>query len=120
MALRFAFSSEQWRSPLRLIDSLLPLGPELNTRLAPPTTAWGERFAQAGWLGRAHMAPPSVLPASTACNVGRYGSVPPGSARLVVHSHAKGLRISGRVADVCAELDRLAQQEALQAAAVRH
>ena len=120
MTLRFAFSTEQWRSPLRLIDSLLPAGPALDTRTVARASGWGKRFAQAGWLGHPEVAQPCTLPTPSARVASRCVPSPSRDTRLVVHSHPKGLRISGRVADVCAELDRLAQREAMRVTAVRH
>lgn len=119
MGIRIA--SNTWRAPLQLIDSWLPApvqGCLPRRPLAPLLT----RFARAGWLGKAQPPverPPRALvphvlsecPATTRTapvRTVRSAKVVRGSARLV---------ISGRMADVCAELDRLAALEQPTAAA---
>lgn len=113
MGIRIA--SNTWRTPLQLIDSWLPTPVQacLPRRPLAPLLQW---FARAGWLGRApqpvertamatalHTA--KVCPAATRAGPVRIVRAPKvvrGSARLV---------ISGRMADVCAELDRLVDLE---------
>jgi hypothetical protein len=117
-----SFTSSTWGAPIQLIDSWL----------APPTLVQAPRaasrvvqlFTRAGWLNRpaANTAPVvserlprpakiTALPASRSCGVRivRTRDTQPGAradARLV---------ISGRIGDVCAELERLAQLENRQA-----
>jgi len=108
-------SSTTWRAPLQLIDSWLP-APTTACQARRPVAPWLQRFAKAGWLGRA--VPPAEIAqrsaaqlAQTDCpSVVRAAPVrivrPPktlrGNNRLV---------IAGRMADVCAELERLAALE---------
>jgi hypothetical protein len=116
------FKSSSWRAPLRLIDSLLaPHQPSNAIALAGREPfRLVEAFARAGWLKGAPAAPLH----STSMAHGSTSSIQPCSVR-VVRSGSTGtsqkrdmrLVISGRIGDVCAELDRLAAQE--QAAFVR-
>lgn len=108
-------SSTTWRAPLQLIDSWLP-APSNACQTRRPVAPWLQRFAKAGWLGR-NTAPAEIAQrspaqlAQTACpSAVRAAPVrivrPPktlrGNNRLV---------IAGRMADVCAELERLAALE---------
>lgn len=111
------FNTNTWRAPLQLIDCWLP-SPAIRKAPAanePIATQVVQRFARAGWLNRksAAASTPPVLRA-----------VPPASSRAAPHvrvlrqtdtiaAHRGGVRlvISGRINDVCAELDRLADQE---------
>jgi hypothetical protein len=114
----YRFTSSTWRAPIQLIDSWLP-APAFSE---PPRKASRvvQLFTRAGWLSRpaahapdsepaaaAHPAAPMALAASRPCHVRilrtpeTSGSCRP-DARLV---------ISGRINDVCAELDRLASLE---------
>jgi hypothetical protein len=119
------FTTNTWRTPLQLIDCWLP-APSIRSAQAaanePLVTRAVQRFARAGWLGRA-------TPASASS--ARHNATPPAPStpcrvRVLrqnesagVH-HAGGVRlvISGRINDVCAELDRLADQESLRATRV--
>ncbi|MDP3251716.1 MAG: hypothetical protein Q8M77_07375 [Hydrogenophaga sp.] len=112
------FSTNTWRAPLQLIDCWLPAAPK---RLAPaanePLASRAvQRFARAGWLGRPVSAParqgahatPTKRPENTgACRVRVVRAPDPRPAA----SLGVRLVISGRINDVCAELDRLADQE---------
>ncbi|MFP8777928.1 hypothetical protein [Hydrogenophaga sp. RWCD_12] len=108
-------TSTTWRTPLQLIDSWLPApSPSCQTRRT--ASPWLQRFAKAGWLGRnaqpAEIAPRSSIPlVPPACpatvraapvRIVRPPKTVRGNTRLV---------IAGRMADVCAELDRLAALE---------
>lgn len=108
------FNTNTWRAPLQLIDCWLP-SPAIRQAPAanePVLTRTVQRFARAGWLKRGNSAStPPVLRA-----------VPPAAPRVRVlqqtgpaAAHRPGVRlvISGRINDVCAELDRLADQERL-------
>lgn len=108
-------SSATWRAPLQLIDSWLPAPTTPCTARRQPTP-WLQRFAKAGWLGRAEQTTESTqritsavsplpCPAAVRTNPVRVMRPPKtmrGNTRLV---------IAGRMADVCAELDRLAALE---------
>jgi hypothetical protein len=112
------FNTNTWRAPLQLIDCWLPSPAIRQTSAAnePVLTRTAQRFARAGWLkrGGASASTPAVL-----------RSVPPAVAaaprvRVLQQTgpaaaHRAGVRlvISGRINDVCAELDRLADQERL-------
>lgn len=109
-------NTNTWRSPLQLIDSWLP-DPAHNATAHRGFPQLLHRFTRAGWLGRnrgtstistVETGPPTCGAASSrACRVRVVPVVVVGSglrndARMV---------ISGRMADVCAELDRLAALE---------
>jgi hypothetical protein len=107
-------TSSTWRAPLQLIDSWLPVPAQacLPRRSLAPLL---QRFARAGWLrqsaqpverNRPSAAHPMALcPASirtSPVRIVRPSKGTRGNTRLV---------ISGRLADVCAELERLAALE---------
>ena len=112
------FTSSTWGAPIQLIDSWLPA--PAWAQPPRPASRVVQLFTRAGWLNRSaantameapeRSPPPAKLicqPASRACAVrivrtrdAQAGARP--DARLV---------ISGRISDVCAELDRLAQLE---------
>ncbi|WP_439519074.1 hypothetical protein [Hydrogenophaga sp.] len=112
------FNTNTWRAPLQLIDCWLPEPSGRRTQAAnePMVSRAVQRFARAGWLGRVADGPAlqgvRVAPAMR--------SETPGPCRVRVlrqvdprPSPSFGVRlvISGRINDVCAELDRLADQE---------
>jgi len=103
------FSTNTWRAPLQLIDCWLP-SPAIRKAPAanePMTTRTVQRFARAGWLGRdACVNTPAHDAASTRVRVLRQ-------VEHTTSTRGVGVRlvISGRINDVCAELDRLADQE---------
>lgn len=111
------FNTSTWRAPLQLIDCWLPSpairkAPAANEPMA--ATRAVQRFARAGWLKPdARVNPPTVLrPVSPTGSTASRVRV----LRQVEHlssPHRAGVRlvISGRINDVCAELDRLADQE---------
>ena len=113
------FSTNTWRAPLQLIDCWLPSPAIRKTPAAnePIAARVVQRFARAGWLkqhsGKSpattlHAVPPPIEDAAPRVRVLRQVEHVPsarhGGVRLV---------ISGRINDVCAELDRLADQERL-------
>ncbi|GAA6141137.1 hypothetical protein [Hydrogenophaga sp. 5NK40-0174] len=110
------FNRKSWRAPLQLIDSLLPQPsqPRPQAVTANRTTL---AFARAGWLGRGRARDNPVAPTAGAAN-GEPKSKP-APCRLAtvmgqrVQDAAPSARIalSGRMSDVCAELDRLAALE---------
>lgn len=113
------FNTNTWRAPLLLIDSWLPATPSARTDTVPPKAV--QRFARAGWLGRVAEVTPKVAPCpatairpqSPAGN-GRACHVRVLSAAETTTSILRNdtrLVISGRISDVCAELDRLAALE---------
>lgn len=107
--------SKSWRAPLQLIDSWLPAPAPRGMKKAVAAPLM-RRFVRAGWLGKAGeasscealSAPVSkekaALPGRATSSVRRAG--PARTAR-----DGGRLVISGRLADVCAELDRLAALE---------
>ena len=112
------FQTNTWRAPLRLIECWLP-EPGLAARQPTPiTNALVNKFSRAGWLkvraaNASRIAPmgheSSADPGLPACaNASRVRVVwtreqhTLTSARVVV---------AGRINDVCAELDRLAELE---------
>ncbi|MGS5087373.1 hypothetical protein ACVC7V_12815 [Hydrogenophaga sp. A37] len=110
-------NTNTWRAPLQLIDSWLPApAPRTATHRSLPQLV--QRFTRAGWLGRNRIAsgistpemnglPPTTC-VLTSSRVGRVRVVPGGGSGL--RNDAR-MVISGRMADVCAELDRLAAEE---------
>jgi len=117
-----SFTSSTWGAPIQLIDSWL--APPALIQAPRPVSRVVQLFTRAGWLNRPAAnsagaaperkpAPANIiaLPASRsgAVRIVRTRDAQPGArtdARLV---------ISGRIGDVCAELDRLAQLEKRQA-----
>lgn len=110
-----------WRAPLQLIDSWLPQPPAPSNR--HHLTVIAQRFARAGWLGRASAQPEPPASSTT-------GHAAPASADLSRSHRVASVRVvpatnrmhegvradtrvvlSGRIADVCAELERLAALE---------
>jgi hypothetical protein len=88
------FQSRSWRKPLQLIECWLP-EPVQTTRSASVAlpagatpTAAVRRFARAGWLGR-----------------------PAANEALLRGRHDGRVALSGRIDEVCRELDRLADRE---------
>ncbi len=118
MAMRLTPHPNFWLSPLRALDALWPSiesGHEPHTEKAQ---VWMGRFSQAGWLG-GQRSPRHLRVVGQASRA--HIATAEHSSRLIVRSHANGLRISGRMQDVCAELDRLALLETAQdARALRH
>ncbi|QHE85966.1 hypothetical protein [Hydrogenophaga sp. BPS33] len=118
------FTTNTWRAPLQLIDCWLPTPSIRSTPAAnePLVTRAVQRFAKAGWLGRRVSGGTSIDPACAAAPVPasslsrvrvlRQADVAP------VHRSGVRLVISGRINDVCAELDRLVDQENRRAARV--
>lgn len=118
MAMRLTTAQDPWFLPLRALDTLRRLTDHTPTPAPTRTAVWMGRFSQAGWLGGARQ--PSHQGPSR-CGVDSHNTAPAPAARLTVRSHVNGLRISGRVQDVCAELDRLALLETAQSMrTVRH
>ena len=110
-----------WRAPLQLIDSWLPPA----DKPAPAPNRLGtaaQRFVRAGWLSRRMTMPtghPAVVttPAATQVrNTATAHSDAPPPLRVALRQSAVGrtdsrVVLSGRIADVCAELERLAALE---------
>lgn len=109
-----------WRAPLQLIDSWLPQPPAASAR--HKLTSVAQRFARAGWLGRS-TAEPDTPRSSTTSHAALSGTQSCGhrtaAVRIVraTNGPIDGVRsdtrvvLSGRIADVCAELERLAALE---------
>ena len=112
-------NTNTWRAPLQLIDCWLPTPPSHAPlkRAMPPFL---QRFARAGWLkpASAASAQVEVCPSST---VRQLASTSARAHPVRVHSgpdlnratatNGGRLALSGRISDVCAELDRLAALE---------
>jgi hypothetical protein len=113
------FNTNTWRAPLLLIDSWLPLNPE-RPSLPRPLSRSLQRFSRAGWLGR-NITPdlgsapnaPTIVPTTIRhpCRVRLSGE----RDGLLSGAPNACMVISGRIDDVCNELERLAALE-LQAA----
>ena len=111
MFIRLATSDGFWFSPLRALDAVCFSSQTTAARPSEQSLVWMGRFSRAGWLGgprrpRSARVSGSTAQAPSTTSVKAQG--------LRVQKCAKGLRISGRVQDVCAELERLALQEIAQ------
>jgi hypothetical protein len=109
------FNTNTWRAPLQLIDCWLP-SPALRRAPAanePVATRAVQRFARAGWLKRASTArtPPVLRAVPPAADPVPRVRVLQQTGPAAAHRAGVRLVISGRINDVCAELDRLADQE---------
>lgn len=113
------FNTNTWRAPLQLIDCWLPLQP---SRVTAPRAMplFLQRFARAGWLKPAGSAGTQAKTCPSSAS--RHTPGTPQHTRFVrVHSVPDiasstpvlggRLALSGRMGDVCAELDRLAALE---------
>ena len=115
------FNTNTWRAPLQLIDCWLPIEP-LATSIIPvalPKTL--QKFARAGWLHRnpSHSRT-TVAPAQDTRPCATVHSLD-AHRRILVQPHKANkphadtrdarLVLSGRMSDVCAELERLAAME---------
>ena len=114
--------TSSWRAPLQIIDCFLPR--QEASHPAPPVVARCLRsFQRAGWLGKARKT--GGVPADDACErstttqgTGTQASPPmrvihaPEQPIVVPRRPSARVVISGRMADVCAELERLAAMEA--------
>jgi hypothetical protein len=110
------FKSSTWRAPLRLIDNFLPALTAQEPISAQGPSRALQAFVRAGWMNlgvrpsdATIAVPDSKTPKSIkACNVRVLRASDPASA-----SSCQDMRlvISGRIGDVCAELDRLAALE---------
>lgn len=110
------FNTNTWRAPLQLIDCWLPSPairqtPAANEPVA--TTRTVQRFARAGWLKRGTFAstPPALRAVPPATEPAPRVRVLRQTGAMAAHRVGVKLVISGRINDVCAELDRLADQE---------
>jgi hypothetical protein len=111
----FHLVSKTWRAPLRLIDSWLPV-PSSRCQPQRITAPLMQRFVRAGWLGRETPYPSRVdAPHPSATEVAQKSAcdVPPVRVVRPTRSNRESGRlvISGRLSDVCAELERLAALE---------
>lgn len=107
--------SKSWRAPLQLIDSWLPAPTSTCVKRHPAGPAM-QRFLRAGWLGKTA----KILSGAKAKNSEELGRTPNSNlvaspVRLIRPGRAARdggrLVISGKLIDVCAELDRLAALE---------
>lgn len=112
MGIRFIANS--WRAPLQLIDSWLPT-PTVTTK-SQVTPKLVQMFARAGWLGRTVMG--TSLPVARPAQADPVSASPPCRVRVLRKADAATscrsdarVVISGRISDVCAELERLAALE---------
>jgi hypothetical protein len=104
------FNTRTWRQPLQLIDSWLPA-----PTLAQTTRGLSRNlspFEKAGWLGQSTRAPSASR--GMRAPQGMQSSFPRRGAHTVDGGVARAdgcFVISGRIGDVCDELDRLAALE---------
>jgi hypothetical protein len=109
------FASSTWRAPLQLIDSWLP-APFQSRPQRRASTPLLQKFARAGWLGKTPQpAVRSAVAPAKQTMIDCPSTTRTATMRIVRASkQARGhtqLVISGRMSDVCAELDRLAAME---------
>jgi len=112
------FNTNTWRAPLLLIDSWLPPSFERvrTTRTVPQIL---QRFVRAGWLaGQSKGVVDGKTVAVTGHRVASNAVVRSRHVRVLRTTDTSGspradgrLVISGRINDVCAELERLAALE---------
>nr|WHW29572.1 hypothetical protein [uncultured bacterium] len=110
MGIRFNAHSKSWRAPLQLIDSWLPARPLRASQPSLPSRAV-QKFARAGWLKGSSDPLKNV---QLAADCGADGLRPHlHLLRTCVNENQTDARlvISGRIGEVCAELDRLAALE---------
>lgn len=105
-----------WSSPLQLIDCWLPAEQERSTAPVSLSRA-ASRFIRAGWLQR-KASNDAIAPAQASPQPSTASSRPVDTRMLRVAAHARSsgradsrVRLSGRLADVCAELERLAAHD---------
>ena len=124
----FRFKASSWRAPLQIIDSFLPQrGVHVTPRPPGNEHAALRLFRKAGWLGGR---PIPAVAANDVCFAEASRAAEAVSGRNLrpvrVVRVAQGadlggqetrLVISGRMSDVCAELDRLAAMESRMASA---
>ena len=112
------FNTNTWRAPLLLIDSWLPPSFErVGTARSLPQIL--QRFVRAGWLTRPPKSPAdSRTGVITGHRVTSHAMVRACHVRVLRTMDTSGspradgrLVISGRINDVCAELERLAALE---------
>lgn len=118
------FTRNTWRAPLQLIDCWLPAAPQpLPSPRQPGKVV--QLFARAGWLQPGGTCAASTPPTGAAATVHRLDSARPRHAvRVHRGRESEATRpgsdtrvvIAGRMADVCAELDRLVALESQRAA----
>ena len=114
------FISNTWRAPLQLIDCWLPLPTSLADIRTPTLPRILQRFARAGWLGR-HAGNSLGVPLCLTKTVRPGAGIGQRPRHVRVHRSPDAsllgrapdgrLALSGRINDVCAELDRLAALE---------
>lgn len=117
--------TSSWRAPLQIIDCFLPR--QQASHPAPPVVARCLRsFQRAGWLGKtrktggvpaapadgAGVPPPGTQGADTQASPPMRVIHAPEQPIVVPRRPSARVVISGRMADVCAELERLAAIEA--------
>ena len=115
----FRFISNSWRAPLQLIDCWLPI-PSSRVDSPPRSlTQILQRFTRAGWLGRTGSTTSALCPAKTFRQAANSSQRPrhvrvhhsPDTHTLGQSSPGSRLALSGRINDVCAELERLSALE---------
>lgn len=119
----FRIKSGNWRRPLQVIDSFLPRREEALPPAPPVLSRCLRSFQRAGWLGKQAARKGGGAPAAQAQDESPAARVVAASAVRVIHAAPEQaivvprrpsarVVISGRMADVCAELERLAAMEA--------
>lgn len=117
--------TSSWRAPLQIIDCFLPRR-EASHPAPPVVTRCLRTFQRAGWLGKARKTSDMpAMPADDACarpTTAQGSNTQASPPMRVIHTPEQPIVvprrpsarvvISGRMADVCAELERLAAMEA--------
>ncbi len=116
------FTTNTWRAPLQLIDCWLPMQSTAPTRATPRGQRLLQRFVKAGWLRRHRSADDTEAPTNPSVHIRSQQSAPvrpfddggsgdARSRRPIAHRKDGRLILSGRIDQVCAELERLAALE---------
>lgn len=123
----FRIRNSHWRDPLQIIDSLLPTRqPPKVGRSAASTSPSVRAFLKAGWLrgkttAAAGIGKTSCSARTSSQTIGTSSSQSKGAAVRIIQQDRNPMTtsrpearlvISGRIGDVCAELDRLVAMEA--------
>jgi hypothetical protein len=115
------FQTNTWRAPLRLIECWLPEPGSPSRKPASLGNSLVDKFSRAGWL-KSHAANAPRLASVALGTVGAPERANASRVRVVWtrEQHARTsarVVVAGRINDVCAELDRLAELERRQAKA---
>lgn len=115
------FQTNTWRAPLQLIECWLPEPGAPARKPSALANTLVDKFSRAGWL-KHHAANAPRLAHGFSNTTQRSDDTTASRVRVVwsldKHTRTSGrVVVAGRINDVCAELDRLAEWESRQARA---